>query len=155
MKNLILAIFISVPGMASELDISRAITTKQRSATVSCLSNGSGGTPISISFSARHSGGALYSGVLTSVGNQFHVFNISLTNETTDATQIKFDFSGVSTPDISIKGSMYVDLKEIEVGGEKLKIPSGNGVIDLAVKPKLSTVVFDKYVLSDCVGMVK
>jgi hypothetical protein len=152
MKKLLLATMLLLPTIlfAEELPV-----PEPSAATISCQSTGSGTIPLTLSFSATSQWGELQQGVLSSVGTMSLSFNVNVKNEKKSADQFSFDFSAQGEANQTIEGKYSVDLKEVEIDGEKVKVPTGQGTIDLTIMPELGIIVLNKYALTNCIGMVK
>jgi hypothetical protein len=158
MKKLLLASILVLPSIFFGQDLDLEPTQNGRAVALVCQSKGAGpASPITIAFSAgANYGSEIYNGVISSMGVQVHTFPLYLENETKSSTQFSVSFSNEgAAPEQSIKGSISVDLKEVTIDGQVVRVPSGSGVVDLSIKPEVGPTVKSQYLLSKCEGIVK
>jgi len=157
MKKLLLIAMISLPKilLAQSLGLITP-TIDSKNTHINCQSNGSGYSLLTISLSTNKGIDSLNKATITSSGIQFHSFTVDVSNLIVDSEQMSFNFTNFKKGRGTTEGTYTINLKEVDHHGVATKVPTGEGMIDLTVKPNLGFVsVFDKYVLSNCSGVVK
>lgn len=106
---------------------------------VSCTSRGSGSILLNITFRSEDELESLTAGTISASGFNQYRFDVTVSDLEILEEQIRFNFKG-----INIEGFYEVNLKDGK--------PHGVGNIDLTQKPVVGVIVFNKYLLNNCLG---